>query len=278
MEHADIVKQMRESYDEKSRLHYLTLEDLAQLDDPASPTASQDGESCQECDDEPMSSNTDHQTLESHNINAVVAEEEHANEDDEAKEAKDIYYKCDSCQFSCFTRTVLETHMQPWRASMERDTKTVLIKTGMRPWNEKLFHFYRCNFDQTVANTSQENKENKTKIDCPAFIDVIEHEGGVLDCVAYFGHLGHEVEGMPPEEGAEVVSATVETKNKDEVPCQICGSIVPPEVDSVFCKKVKWCHCNNEECQSLAHEWCRRFMGSDCIKCKNGTLMMDEPL
>ena len=55
---------------------------------------------------------------------------------------------------------------------MEKDTNSVLVKSGMQSWGTKLFHSYHCQFDQTVATSMHEGKENKKNICCPAFMEV----------------------------------------------------------------------------------------------------------
>ncbi|VDM82692.1 unnamed protein product [Strongylus vulgaris] len=169
---------MQKKYNERSRLHYLTSTDIALLDDKPSATSSDD-HICETCDEGLVSPMKLHQrNLEVHSDFARMSEEDQVNGQEEAK--------------------------LPWRSTMERDAKTVLIKSGMQAWDTKLTHTYLCQFDQTVATISQEDKENK-KINCPAFIEIMEHEDGVLDCVACFGHLGHEIEGLPPEEDSVVL-------------------------------------------------------------------------
>ncbi|EYC28000.1 hypothetical protein Y032_0008g281 [Ancylostoma ceylanicum] len=167
------------------------------------------------------------------------------------------------------------TQFEPWRTTMERDTKTVLVKSGMQAWNTKLIHTYHCQFDQTVVSSTQEEKEGKKPLTCPAFIQVIENEDGVLDCVACFGHLGHEMEGLPPEpknENAEV-KREEEIPKDEAVPCYLCGNLTPPEIDAEVCQEVKWCCCTDAECRLLAHEWCTRLFGKKCLECERGILV-----
>ncbi|KAK6744813.1 hypothetical protein RB195_011497 [Necator americanus] len=261
-----------------------------------------------------------------------------------------IYYKCDFCLFSCFTRAVLETHVQtyhpraqsecerqlpssspvtcptcrktfktryllsvhcvgvhttamtdftliqtsfnswaqfePWRTMMERDTKTVLIKSEMQAWNTKLIHSYHCQFDHTAAPCSKKEKkdkkctndeENRKSSNCPAFIKVMENEDGVLDCVACFGHLGHEMDGLPPISSvgsAELMQDEAENdKDGDLAPCFLCGGVSPPEIDAKTCEDVKWCCCSETECGILAHEWCTQLLGKKCPECEKGILI-----
>ncbi|KHJ91872.1 zinc finger, C2H2 type [Oesophagostomum dentatum] len=237
------------------------------LDESGSSSASYGEHSCPECNEGPMPLKQlrDH-VSEKHPVKIKKEEpvetKEQKSQPKRAK-AENLYHVCDHCEFTCFTRSILESHLQvhhpdavsesdvslpslssiscpkchmrfrtpylfavhcvgvhttamtdfslmqisfnswtqlePWRTSMERDTNTVLVKSGMQAWGTKLFHSYHCKFDQTVATLSQEEKENKRNINCPAFVEVIEHEDGMLDCVACFGHLGHEIDGLPPE-------------------------------------------------------------------------------
>ncbi|RCN32193.1 hypothetical protein ANCCAN_22006 [Ancylostoma caninum] len=340
----EIIEQMKTKYDKQSRLHFLTSTDVALLDDNAVGEAPKvDEHVCPECGEGPMplAKLRDH-TSEVHRNISKLRQVEQDNQR-ERPSNYDIYYYCDFCLFSCFTHSVLESHLQtyharnrseyepklptptpvdcpkcgisfrtryllavhcvgvhttamtdfslvqisfdswtqfePWRTTMERDTQTVLVKSGMQAWNTKLIHSYHCQFDQTVVTSTQDEKEDKKPMNCPAFIQVMENEDGVLDCVACFGHLGHEMDGLPPEpknENAEMKRDEENPKDKVE-PCFLCGHFLPPEIDAEVCEEVEWCCCSNSECHLLAHEWCTRLFGKQCPECERGVLV-GEPL
>lgn len=151
---------------------------------------------------------------------------------------------------------------EPWLENMESSTGSTMIKSGAHAFGKKLIHSYNCQYDMNVIDMSKVKEEQKISKNCPAFVKVVENEDGILDCVGFFTHIGHD--------SAFSDAYSPSTDNVDV--CYICGSSLPPEVDAVVPQRVKWVRCVEKECRSLAHTCCVQLLGWKCIKCKNGTL------
>ncbi|KAK6053294.1 hypothetical protein COOONC_09202 [Cooperia oncophora] len=154
---------------------------------------------------------------------------------------------------------------------MEKNTKSVLVKSAMQSFGQKIIHSHDCQFDKAVMSKSSETSKDKLK-NCPAFVKVVENEDGVLDCVGFFDHLGHSEESLDRESP----SRSKENADKDATvsePCILCGNDFPPEVDRRTTDYVQWLYCNVAECGSSAHVWCIQLLGNKCIKCEKGLLI-----
>uniref|UniRef100_A0A0K0DIX4 C2H2-type domain-containing protein n=1 Tax=Angiostrongylus cantonensis TaxID=6313 RepID=A0A0K0DIX4_ANGCA len=97
-------------------------------------------------------------------------------------------------------------------------------------WNDIYYSCKECQFlcfSQSVLYTH---------------VKVIENEEGVLDCIGFFGHLGHQsdcgVSADVVKKGTEAETNEDETTSRvegDEVqPCCLCGDITVPELDGMM--------------------------------------------
>ncbi|PIO58207.1 hypothetical protein TELCIR_20363 [Teladorsagia circumcincta] len=109
---------------------------------------------------------------------------------------------------------------------MEKNTRSVLVKSAMQGCGTKLIHSYNCQFDKAVLTRASQKSGSSQFKNCPAFVKVIENEDGVLDCVGFFDHLGHDEKSL-----IEGIDSTAKGKENAESkePCFLCGNDVPPE-------------------------------------------------
>ncbi|KAJ1363241.1 hypothetical protein KIN20_023063 [Parelaphostrongylus tenuis] len=167
---------------------------------------------------------------------------------------------------------------EPWLEKVESTTNTTLIKTAVQSCGTKLIHSYNCQFSRAAKKSHIENDD---AIDCPAFVMVIENEEGILDCAAFFGHLGHQSNHTVCEDvckkEVEAETPTADTDGKVEnggvQPCCLCGNVVVPEIDAMTIAEDDWSCCSTEECKAMAHNMCIQLLGEICIQCERGTLI-----
>ncbi|KAJ1363195.1 hypothetical protein KIN20_038427 [Parelaphostrongylus tenuis] len=167
---------------------------------------------------------------------------------------------------------------EPWLEKVESTTNTTLIKTAVQSCGTKLIHSYNCQFSRAAKKSHIENDD---AIDCPAFVMVIENEDGILDCAAFFGHLGHQSNHTVCEDvckkevEAETPKADTDGKveNGGVQPCCLCGNVVVPEIDAMTIAEDDWSCCSTEECKAMAHNMCIQLLGEICIQCERGTLI-----
>ncbi|KAK6053293.1 zinc finger, C2H2 type [Cooperia oncophora] len=132
---------------------------------------------------------------------------------------------------------------QPWLEKMEKNTKSVLVKSAMQSFGQKIIHSHDCQFDKAVMSKSSETSKDKLK-NCPAFVKVVENEDGVLDCVGFFDHLGHSEESL--------VSLICGPENCDPTrECSECGEgpMTPVEMN-IHWREVHGCS-NIKDCEKV---------------------------
>ncbi|KAE9418535.1 hypothetical protein Angca_001545, partial [Angiostrongylus cantonensis] len=163
---------------------------------------------------------------------------------------------------------------------IESTTNTMLIKSAVQACGRKLVHSYNCYFSGIAKRSDVEENDGKVN-DCSAFVTVIENEEGVLDCIGFFGHLGHQsdcgVSADVVKKGTEAETNEDETTSRvegDEVqPCCLCGDITVPELDGMMIMESNWSCCNVEECKAVAHNLCIQLLGRTCMQCERGMLI-----
>ncbi|XGW20901.1 hypothetical protein V3C99_004125 [Haemonchus contortus] len=172
------------------------------------------------------------------------------------------------------TSFVSWTQFQPWLDKMEKNTGSVLIKSSMQACGTKLIHSYDCKFDKAASRRSSKIENSGQFKSCPAFVKIIENEDGVLDCVGFFDHFGHDDKESQQQSNDAITLGKDDVENKE--PCYLCGNDVPPEVDGQIADYVKWLRCNVSKCRSRAHEWCVELLGKRCMQCEKGLLTITE--
>ncbi|KAK5968877.1 hypothetical protein GCK32_002787, partial [Trichostrongylus colubriformis] len=256
---SEIVNILKQKYGSDPGICNITCSDIALLGEPSS-----DGQgSGFECDEGQMTPQKSHSDL----LEACDDRIEGIRNDN------DLYYSCEPCRRAEWPKVFFQTYHPNDSGENSHKTKFPLPESISCP---KCRMVFKTKYQLAVHCVSFHGSfSSNAFIVQTSFVSwkqfqVIENEDGVLDCVAFFDHLGHDEKSV---EGSEPATESEEDVEAEEV-CYLCGNDVPPEVDAHTADYVAWIRCNVAECRSLAHEWCVELLGNKCAECENGLLVV----
>ncbi|VDM56431.1 unnamed protein product [Angiostrongylus costaricensis] len=182
-------------------------------------------------------------------------------------------YTCPECDEGPMPIQQLRKHIGEIHGRVAKIANAAITANGSgkngRKWDNIYYSCKECQFlcfTESVLDTH---------------VKVIENEEGVLDCIGFFGHLGHQSDcGVSADVVKKEIEAetdkdetTIKVKGDEIQPCCLCGNVTVPELDGMMIIENNWSCCNVGECKAVAHNLCIQLLGGTCLQCERGVLI-----